>query len=74
MSEVKKKLFCITPKSKWARDMVKQYGEIVQFAAEMTNREGEKQIRFVSPKEDDTYNFKHWSYWVTKAEVDLLEI
>lgn len=66
----KKKLFYIAEtKSAWAKQMVKDHGQIVQFADE---RSGE--YRFVCATETDLVMFRKWSYWVKKDDVVLEEI
>ena len=65
-----KRIFKITTaKTKWAKKMLTEHGEFVQLAADLPIA-----FRFVSVEEEDTWNFKHWSYWVDKTEIDCTEI
>lgn len=77
-----KKLISIEKaKSKWAKEMLKKYGPIVQFADEkMCDNFGKPvlEMRFVNvecndPMKMDTPDFK-WSYWVPKDEIVFTEV
>lgn len=73
MTTTKKLFQIVEAKSKWAKTMVKDHGATVQLADEKLI-DGHPQYRFVSPLENDTWDFKHWSYWVPKSEVTLVEV
>lgn len=76
-----KRLINITKaKTKWAKEMLKEYGPIVQVADDITEEKiAEKSdavpcFRLVSVIEDDTWDFKNWSYWVNKDEIEFVEV
>jgi hypothetical protein len=63
------KLVKIIPKSKFAKECVKDYGPIVRMYQESPTHKW-----FTCPTEEDPMNFKKWSYILESNEAEVEEI